>query len=169
MSVKTLTIDGKMVTGQADETIFDVAWNSGIKIPRLCHVGGVSDVGACRLCLVEVEDQNKLIASCMTQVQEGMVVHTQTDRLKSHRHLILELLFTERNHICSVCVVNGACELQDLAAAAWDGSRPPSLPVPETAMLTPVTIVSASITTAAFSARAASASATKWRAPTPGT
>jgi bidirectional [NiFe] hydrogenase diaphorase subunit len=115
VSVKTLTIDGKMVTGVAEETIFNVAWNSGIKIPRLCHVGGVSDVGACRLCLVEIEGQKKLMASCMTPVEEGMVVHTNTERLQSHRRLILELLFAERNHICSVCVMNGQCELQDLA------------------------------------------------------
>jgi bidirectional [NiFe] hydrogenase diaphorase subunit len=115
MSVKTLTIDGKMVTGQGEETIFNVAWDNGIKIPRLCHVGGVSEVGACRLCLVEVVGQKKLAASCMTPVEEGMVVHTNTDRLKSHRRLILELLFAERNHICAVCVMNGQCELQDLA------------------------------------------------------
>lgn len=115
MSVKTLTIDGKMVTGVAGETIFNVAWNSGIRIPRLCHVGGVSDVGACRLCLVEIEGQKKLMASCMTNVEEGMVVRTNTERLQAHRRLILELLFAERNHICAVCVMNGQCELQDMA------------------------------------------------------
>ena len=116
MSVKTLTIDGKMVTGVVGETIFDVAWNNNIRIPRLCHVGGISDVGACRLCLVEVEGQRKLMASCMTPVEEGMVVHTNTDRLQAHRRLIIELLFAERNHTCAVCVQNGNCELQDLAA-----------------------------------------------------
>jgi bidirectional [NiFe] hydrogenase diaphorase subunit len=116
MSVKTLTIDGKMVTGMAGETIFNAAWEAGIRIPRLCHVGGVSDVGACRLCLVEIEGQKKLMAACMTPVEEGMVVHTNTERLRAHRRLILELLFAERNHVCSVCVMNGQCELQDLAA-----------------------------------------------------
>lgn len=118
MSVKTLTIDGKMVTGMAGETIFNAAWEAGIRIPRLCHVGGVSDVGACRLCLVEIEGQKKLMAACMTPVEEGMVVHTNTERLRAHRRLILELLFAERNHVCSVCVMNGQCELQDLAAEA---------------------------------------------------
>ncbi len=116
MSVKTLTIDGKMVTGVAGETIFQAAWNNGIRIPRLCHIGGVSDAGACRLCLVEIEGRNKLAASCMTPVEEGMAVHTNTDRLKAHRRLILELLLAERNHVCAVCVSNGNCELQDLAA-----------------------------------------------------
>ncbi len=118
MSVKTLTIDGKMVTGMAGETIFNAAWEAGIRIPRLCHVGGVSDVGACRLCLVEIEGQKKLLAACLTPVEEGMVVHTNTERLRAHRRLILELLFAERNHVCSVCVMNGQCELQDLAAEA---------------------------------------------------
>jgi bidirectional [NiFe] hydrogenase diaphorase subunit len=115
MSVKTLEIDGHAVTGVVGETIFSVAWDSGIKIPRLCHVAGLSDVGACRLCLVEVEGQKKLLASCMTPVEEGMVVRTNTERLQAHRKMIVELLMAERNHVCSVCVANGGCELQDLA------------------------------------------------------
>ena len=116
MTVKTLEIDGQAVTGMDDQTIFDVAWDAGIHIPRLCHIGGVSNVGACRLCLVEVQGQKKLMAACMTRVEEGMIVHTQTERLKAHRRLIVELLLAERNHVCAVCVMNGACELQDLAA-----------------------------------------------------
>jgi bidirectional [NiFe] hydrogenase diaphorase subunit len=116
MSVKTLQIDGKMVTGVDGETLFSVAWDHGIRIPRLCHVGGLSDVGACRLCLVEVEGQRRLQASCLTAVQEGMVVRTDTPKLRAQRKLIVELLLAERNHVCSVCVANGACELQDLAA-----------------------------------------------------
>ena len=115
MSVKTLQIDGKVMTGVDNDTVFKVAWEHGIHIPRLCHVGGLSDVGACRLCLVEVEGQKNLQASCLTPVEEGMVVHTDTPRLQGHRKLIVELLLAERNHVCSVCVANGACELQDLA------------------------------------------------------
>jgi len=115
MSVKTLEIDGRMVTGMAGQTIFDAAWGNGIRIPRLCHVGGLSDVGACRLCLVEIEGQKKLQAACLTPVEEGMVVRTDTERLRAHRKLIVELLFAERNHTCAVCVMNGGCELQDLA------------------------------------------------------
>lgn len=115
MSVKTLTIDDKAVTGRAGESIFSVAWTAGIRTPRLCHVGGLTDVGACRLCLVEVEGQKRLQASCLTPVEEGMVIRTQTPALREHRRLIVELLFAERNHVCSVCVMNGGCELQDLA------------------------------------------------------
>jgi len=116
MSVKTLEIDGQTVTGMAGETIFSVAWEHGIKIPRLCHVGGLSDAGACRLCLVEIEGQRRLQAACLTRIEEGMVVRTNTPTLQRQRRLIVELLFAERNHVCAVCVMNGACELQDLAA-----------------------------------------------------
>ena len=116
MTVKTLTIDGRMVTGVAGQSIFTVAWHNEIKIPRLCHLGGVTDVGACRLCLVEVEGRARLQTSCMTEVEEGMVVHTDTPQLREYRKLLLELLFAEGNHVCAVCVSNGHCELQQMAA-----------------------------------------------------
>lgn len=117
MSVNTLEIDGKTVTGRVGDAIFAVAWEHGIHIPRLCHIGGLSDVGACRLCMVEVEGQKKLQASCLTPIQEGMVVRTDTPKLHAYRKMIVELLLAERNHICSVCVADGACELQSLAAS----------------------------------------------------
>ncbi len=60
MSVRTLTVDGKTITALEGQTIFSAAWEGGIRIPRLCHLGGLSDVGACRLCLVEVEGQRKI-------------------------------------------------------------------------------------------------------------
>jgi len=116
MSVRTLEIDGKTVTALEDQTIFSAAWDNGIRIPRLCHLGGLSDVGACRLCLVEIEGQKKLQPACLTKISEDMVVRTETPTLRGYRKLIVELLLAERNHVCSVCVVNGACELQSLAA-----------------------------------------------------
>ncbi len=85
-----------------------------IDIPTLCHLDGLSDVGACRLCVVEIKGNTKLFPACVTTVFEGMEVTTETDRLKKHRKTILEMLFAERNHICSVCVSNGHCELQTL-------------------------------------------------------
>lgn len=115
MPVKTLTIDGQPVSARAEETILDAARDAGIHIPTLCYLEGVSTVGACRLCLVEVSGSSKLLPACTTQVAEEMVVQTQTERLQTYRHLIVELLFAEGNHICSVCVSNGNCELQDLA------------------------------------------------------
>jgi bidirectional [NiFe] hydrogenase diaphorase subunit len=116
MSVATLEVDGKMITALEGQTIFSAAWESGIHIPRLCHIGALSSPGACRLCLVEIEGQQRPRASCITKAVEGMVVRTDTPALRAHRRLIIELLFAERNHVCSVCVMNGACELQDLAA-----------------------------------------------------
>lgn len=116
MSVRTLQVDGKTITALEGDTIFNAAWESGIHIPRLCHVGGLSEVGACRLCLVEIEGQKKLFASCQTKVAEDMVVHTNTPALLEQKKMIVELLLAERNHSCAVCVMNGACELQDVAA-----------------------------------------------------
>ena len=88
------------------------------------------DVGACRLCLVEVNGRS-CMPSCVTRAAEEMVVRTDTDRLREYRKMIVELLFAERNHVCSVCVANGNCELQYLADAARRRPRPLRLPQPE--------------------------------------
>lgn len=117
MSARTLTIDGQMVSAREDESLLDAARDAGITIPTLCHLDGLSEVGACRLCLVEVEGSPKLQPACHTVVREGMVVHTATERLRSHRRAIVELLFAERGHVCAVCVASGHCELQNLAAS----------------------------------------------------
>jgi bidirectional [NiFe] hydrogenase diaphorase subunit len=112
--VKTLVIDEQEVSATAGQTILEVARENEIKIPTLCQLEGLSNVGACRLCLVEIKGSNKLVPACVTTVQEGMEVSTSTERLVKHRRAILEMLFAERNHICSVCVSNGHCELQTL-------------------------------------------------------
>ena len=76
---------------------------------------GLSTYGGCRLCLVEVEGSSKLLPACTTKVAEGMEVAPPSPRLQNYRRMILEMLFAERNHVCSVCVSNGHCELQWLA------------------------------------------------------
>jgi bidirectional [NiFe] hydrogenase diaphorase subunit len=116
MGVVTLTIDDKAVSASEGQTLLEVARENGIDVPTLCHLVGVSDVGACRLCLVELADSPRLHPACVTRAAEGMVVHTATAKLQEYRRMILELFFAERNHVCSVCVVNTACELQSLAA-----------------------------------------------------
>lgn len=113
--VKTLVVDGQDVSGREDQTILSVARENGIWIPALCHVEGLTPVGACRLCVVEVKGAHKLLPACITQVEEGMEVTTNSERLLKYRRMIIEMLFSERNHICSVCVSNGHCELQGLA------------------------------------------------------
>jgi bidirectional [NiFe] hydrogenase diaphorase subunit len=118
MAVLTLTVDGQAITAQAGDTILRAARDAGLNIPTLCQLDGLSPVGACRLCLVEIAGSTKLQAACVTRAAEGMVVLTKTEKLQSYRRMILELLLAERNHVCSVCVANGHCELQDQAVAA---------------------------------------------------
>lgn len=113
--VVTLKIDGRDCGARDNETILTVARENGIDIPTLCHLDGLCDIGACRLCLVEMKGSPKLFPACTTLVIEGMDVTTQSERLSRYRMQIVELLFTERNHICSVCVSNGHCELQGMA------------------------------------------------------
>ena len=126
MDVRTLVIDGHELSARAGQTILDVARENEINIPTLCHLEGLSDVGACRLCLVEIKGSNKLLPACVATVFEGMDVSTDTERLRKHRRVILELLFAERNPICAVCVSNGHCELQALAQS--QGLAPPAEP-----------------------------------------
>ena len=117
MAVTTLTIDGQLVSAADGETILQAARGAGMDIPTLCYVEGLSAHGGCRMCLVEIEGQGKLQPACTMKVVEGMVVRTATETLQEYRRLIVELLFAEGNHVCSVCVANNNCELQDAAIA----------------------------------------------------
>jgi len=81
MSVHTLRIDGADVAGAQGQTILEVAAENGIDIPTLCHLDGLSDVGACRLCVVEVGGSGKLLPACVTGVEEGMEVTAHSERL----------------------------------------------------------------------------------------
>jgi len=117
MTVTTLTINGQLVSARQDETILQAARAAGINIPTLCYVDGLSAHGGCRLCLVEIGGSNRLQPACFLKVAEGMVVQTETDRLREYRRMIVEMLFAEGNHICSICVANGSCELQNAAIA----------------------------------------------------
>ena len=114
--VYTLTIDGKDVAGAAGQTVMEVAEENGIDIPGLCHLEGISDRGACRLCMVQIAGSPKLVAACMTRISEGMEVTAHSEQLLEYRQAITEMMFMERNHVCAVCVANNHCELQELAA-----------------------------------------------------
>lgn len=96
----TLTIDGKKIIAEEGSTILNVATQNGIKIPNLCYDGRVELYGACGLCTVEVEGNPKLLRACSTKVAEGMVVHTQTDRVKKSRKVALELLLSDHDGDC---------------------------------------------------------------------
>ncbi|MBX9601753.1 MAG: bidirectional hydrogenase complex protein HoxU [Bryobacteraceae bacterium] len=113
--VLTCQIDGQDVSGLEESTILEVAREHHIRIPTLCHVPGLPEAGACRVCLVEVEGAARLLPACVTRIAEGMKVKTESERLLKYRRMTVEMLFAERNHICSVCVSNGHCDLQWLA------------------------------------------------------
>jgi len=149
----TLKIDDRDVSAREDETILAVARQNGIVIPTLCHLDGLSERGACRLCIVEIKGMTRLAAACVTLVRQDMEVLTATERVLDYRRKILELIFSERNHVCSVCVSNGHCDLQDLATQLG---------------MTHVRYDSRWTTTAACCACAACGSATRSKGPTPG-
>ena len=115
VKIRTLTIDGRDVGAREDQTILEVARENNIFIPTLCDLPGLTSPGACRLCIVEVKGTTRLLPACVTTVAEGMEVAVNSERLARYRLGILELLFAERNHVCSVCVTNGHCDLQSLA------------------------------------------------------
>jgi len=114
-NVVTLTIDGLPIGARDDQTVLEVARENGIEIPSLCHIDGLEPVGACRLCMIEIDGDPRLHASCVTSCEEGQAIRTRSHRIDAHRKMILEMLFAERNHSCAVCVSNGQCELQSLA------------------------------------------------------
>jgi len=111
----SIRIDGEYVTATEGQTILEVARTNDKYIPALCYMEGLSAVGACRLCIVELAGVGRLLPACTTPVQDGMNVITTSPRLAAFRKIALELLLSERNHVCAVCVSNGHCELQSLA------------------------------------------------------
>jgi len=126
MSIVTLRIDDRDVAVSSGTTLLAAIRSEGLSIPTLCDLKGVSPVAACRLCLVALEGTEKLQAACVTSVQEGMRVKTNTPQLEEIRRSVIEMLFTEGNHVCAICVANGDCELQDLAVqVGMDHSRLP--------------------------------------------
>ncbi len=111
----SLIIDGFEITVPEGTTILQAAKDNGIIIPTLCNLPGLTAYGGCRLCLVEVSGSPKLFPACATPAGNGMVVTTQSQKLREYRKMAIEMLLSERTHICSVCVANEHCELQAMA------------------------------------------------------
>ena len=109
----TITIDGKEIAVDAGKTIIQAADEAGVDIPRYCYHAGLSIVGQCRICLVEVEKMPKLQVACYCPVGEGMVVHTRNERVKKARQQVLEFLLVNHPIDCPVCDQAGECFLQD--------------------------------------------------------
>ena len=115
MEKVSLTIDGIKTEVPKDYTVLKAARSVNIDIPTLCYLEGINGIGACRMCLVEVEKAKSLQAACVLPVSEGMVVHTNTKRVRDARKVNLELILSNHNGDCNTCVRSGNCELQKLA------------------------------------------------------
>ncbi|MFN3547556.1 MAG: formate dehydrogenase subunit alpha [Mesorhizobium sp.] len=111
----TLTVDGFEVSVPEGTSIMRAAMEAEISVPKLCATDMVDAFGSCRLCLVEIEGRAGTPASCTTPVAPGMVVHTQTSRLKQIRKGVMELYISDHPLDCLTCAANGDCELQDMA------------------------------------------------------
>ena len=111
-----LTIDNIPVTVPEGTTVLEAARSAGIKIPSLCYLKDINEIGACRICVVEVKGARSLMASCVYPVSEGMEVRTNTERVRHSRRLTLELILSNHRMDCLTCPRNAQCELRQLAA-----------------------------------------------------
>ncbi len=109
-----LTIDHKAVTVPEGTTILAAARSVGIDIPTLCYLKDINEIGACRICMVEVEGQERLVPSCDNKVVEGMVVYTNSPRVREARRVNLRLLLSQHDIRCTQCTRSGNCKLQEL-------------------------------------------------------
>jgi NADH-quinone oxidoreductase subunit G len=114
MADVTLTVDGKKLTVPAGTLLIEACKSTGIEVPSFCYYPALSLQGACRMCLVEIEKMPKLQTACTTPVTEGMVVTTESDKIKQARKSMLELLLANHPLDCPVCDAGGECELQDM-------------------------------------------------------
>jgi NADH-quinone oxidoreductase subunit G/NADP-reducing hydrogenase subunit HndD len=111
----TVYVDNKKIEVPAGATLLEAAEKAGKRIPTLCYLEKINKIGACRICLVEVEGARNLAASCVTPAVEGMKIYTNTERVRKARKLNLELLLSDHKMECLTCLRNGNCELQELA------------------------------------------------------
>ncbi len=110
-----ITIDGINIKTEHNSTVLRAARSAGITIPTLCYLKDINAIGACRICLVEVENSPALQAACVLPVTEGMVVNTKSERVQKARQLSLELLLSNHNRECLSCIRSTSCELQTLS------------------------------------------------------
>lgn len=124
-----ITINGKPLSVEEDLTIIEAAKKNGISIPSLCYLEDIHKFGSCRICVVEVEGAKTLLPSCMTKVTEGMVIHTNSARVRRARKVLYELLLSDHSKDCLSCKRNQSCELQQLGrqlgveATRFEGKR----------------------------------------------
>lgn len=128
----TLTINGRTVHAKEGSTILEAAEQNNIHIPTLCHLKGKHQAGTCRICLVEVEGAKTLQASCITQARNGMVILTNSERVRRTRKIMYELQLSDHDQDCLFCRRNQNCELQKLGRmlgvteSRYSGERSPA-------------------------------------------
>ena len=110
-----LTIDGKQISVQENTTIMDAAAQNGIHIPKLCYLKDINEIAACRVCVVELEGKEKLITSCNNVAEEGMVIFTNSPKVRKHRKTTVELILSQHDCQCVTCARSGNCSLQKIA------------------------------------------------------
>lgn len=110
-----LTIDGRKVSVEENTTIMEAASKIGIMIPKLCYLKNINEIAACRVCVVELEGKEKLISSCNNVAEEGMVIYTNSPKVRRHRRTTVELLLSQHDGQCVTCSRSGNCALQTIA------------------------------------------------------
>ena len=109
-----ITVDGRHLSVDENSTILEACTANGIKIPTLCYLKQLNEIGSCRICMVEIEGEKSLFASCRTKVREGMVITTTSNKIVSYRKHMLELILSNHKVDCLNCTMNGVCKLQQL-------------------------------------------------------
>lgn len=110
-----LTIDGKKITVEENTTIMEAAAQNGIPIPKLCYLKDINEIAACRVCVVELEGKDRLITSCNNVAKEGMVIYTNSPKVRRNRRTTVELILSQHDSNCVSCKRSGNCSLQTVA------------------------------------------------------
>lgn len=110
-----ITINKKNIAVPEGTTILAAAKNSGIEIPHLCYLKEINEIAACRVCVVEIEGKDKLVTACNNVVEEGMVIYTNSPKVRETRKTIVRLILSQHNCECAICVRSGNCALQKIA------------------------------------------------------
>lgn len=110
-----LTIDNKVISVPEGTTIIEAAEHNGIPIPKLCYLKGINEIGACRVCVVELEGMDRLITSCNNVVEEGMVIYTNSPKVRADRRKTVELILSQHDCKCATCPRSKNCTLQTIA------------------------------------------------------
>ena len=106
-------INGKDLTAKRGTTILEAAQQAGIPIPHLCYLKDLNEIGACRMCMVEIEGTERLVPACNTELLEGMVIHTNSAKVRQARRTNLCLILSQHNSNCTTCLRSGNCAVSE--------------------------------------------------------